>query len=561
MYPESGSCACQTDKACPPKIVTIMQAFLSVLALSTLCASRLATAKDKEEANWGNVTGTSPVTFPQNVGFGGEQKSGGSPFNAMVDTLGSDHDDVVEMRWKPKDADKDHSSWEDLWYNLGEFAPYHAAKRVFPDMVPHSTVPKHCTIKQAHVLHRHGAKFPDKGHKNGPGNFGKIVSDQRKQGKLNVSGDLSFLEDFDYDLGQKILTHQGSEQMFRSGVKHYYDYAQLLDKYHKKPVFRTSSHSRVVDSARYFGLGFFGLDASNHYNLEVLTETDYQNNTLAPKNACRNADNDDFMYDEYLSSQWQDIYLEAPRKRLQKNFHSYNLTKTDVYNMMLSCPYLTSGIGFSQFCHLFTKEEWENFAYDQDLQLVGKHGFQNPTARAVGVPYVQELVSRLQKHKFTGPVTAQNMTITSNETYFPLDQPLYIDFSHHSVMFSVVTALNLTQFKEEFNPTKPNPKRKLRSGDVTPMGMRLAWEVLDCEDQDMYIRLKLNDVVYPLDESNGCEKRNDGLCKLDTYASYLDKHAYDASKFDLACFGKNGTDFVLTGPVQDGTIPQHAIKK
>ena len=77
MYPESGSCACQTDKACPPKIVTIMQAFLSVLALSTLCATRLATAKDKEEANWGNVTGTSPVTFPQNVGFGGEQKYGG----------------------------------------------------------------------------------------------------------------------------------------------------------------------------------------------------------------------------------------------------------------------------------------------------------------------------------------------------------------------------------------------------------------------------------------------------------------------------------------------------
>ena len=516
----------------------------------------------KHDQSYANVTGTSATTFPTEIGFGGEQVSGGAPFNAMVDYIGSDHEDVVEMRWLPKNADQDNATWQDLWFNLGEFAPYHPAKQLFPEMLKYSSVPKHCNIKQVHVIHRHGAKYPDKGHKSGPGNFAKKIREQRENGSLDVSGDLSFLQNWEYKLGQKILTHQGSEEMFKSGVKHYYDYAQLLEKYNKKPVFRTSSHSRVLDSARYFGLGFFGWDASERYHLEVLTEEDYQNNTLAPKNACRNADNDDFMFDDYLSSQWQNIYLEVPRKRLQNNIRSLTLTNTDVYNMMMACPYLTSGIGFSQFCNLFTKEEWENFEYDQDLQTVGKHGFQNPTARAQGIPYVQDLVSRLQKRKFQGPVTAQNMTLEQSDTYTPLDQPLYIDFSHHSVISGVMTALNLTQFKEHMDPKNPDPHRKYRTSHVTPLAMRMAWEVMDCSDQgssETFVRLKLNDVVYPLDESNGCEKRKDGLCKLKSYTEFLDKHAYKASKFDLACFGRNGTDFNITGPVTDGTMPDDAI--
>ncbi|WFD19069.1 hypothetical protein MCAP1_001287 [Malassezia caprae] len=500
--------------------------------------------------------------FPTDIGFYSDQVPGGPPFNAMADSLGSDHLQSVEMRWVPKNEKHSHASWKDLWFNLGDMSPYHPATELFPDMVKYSAVPKHCNIKQVHILHRHGAKYPDKGHKSGPGNFGKKIKEQRKKGELKVSGELSFLNDWDYDLGQKILTHYGSDEMFKSGVKHYYEYAKLLDNFKGKPVFRTSSHSRVLDSARYFALGFFGWDATSKYNLEVLTEEDYQNNTLASKNACRNADNDDFMYDTYLSSQWQPIYLEAPRKRLQKSISSINLTHTDVYNMMLNCPYLTYGAGFSQFCNLFTAEEWRNFEYDQDLQTYGDHGFMNPTARAQGVPYVQDLTARLLKKRFTGPVTAQNMTLNLNSTYTPLNQPLYADFSHHSVITGIMTALNLTQFKDWLDPTKPNHDRKYRTSHVTPLAMRMAWEVMDCDmngGKEEYIRMKLNDIVYPLDESNGCSKRKDGLCKLNDYAEFLTNHAYKASKFDLVCFGKNKTDFTLTGPVTDGVIPNKDI--
>ena len=66
-------------------------------------------------------------------------------------------------------------------------------------------------------------------------------------------------------------------------------------------------------------------------------------------------------------------------------------------------------------------------------------------------------------------------------------------------------------------------------------------------------------MTYPLDESNGCEKRADGLCKLDDFTTHLDKNAYKASKWDLMCFGKIGKDFNLTGPVTDGVIPEEDI--
>lgn len=59
-----------------------------------------------------------------------------------------------------------------------------------------------------------------------------------------------------------------------------------------------------------------------------------------------------------------------------------------------------------------------------------------------------------------------------------------------------------------------------------------------------------------MDESQGCMKpRRDGSCLLEEFISYQNKHAYKTANFEKACFGKNGTDFVITGPsVHNGTV-------
>jgi hypothetical protein len=49
---------------------------------------------------------------------------------------------------------------------------------------------------------------------------------------------------------------------------------------------------------------------------------------------------------------------------------------------------------------------------------------------AMGVGWVQELVSRLTKMRITEFDTSVNQTIVENEIHFPFGQPIYVDAGH-----------------------------------------------------------------------------------------------------------------------------------
>lgn len=527
------------------------------IALVALVFATVALAKDATPVNWGNTTGTSNNPFPTAVGNLGDMGYGAAPFRAQVSRINTSEFDNnrwgVEMRWKPKHAKKDHASSDDIFRNVGAQSPYHPADDLFPETNDYINVPEQCKIKQVHIVHRHGARNPTGLYEKPPGTFGQKIHNLTKEGKLEVSGELSFLRSWNYSLGQAVLTHQGAQELFDSGVKSYFEYGRLFENYPHKPVIRTTSQSRMIDSARYWTLGFFGWDATDKMHLEVLPEYDGQNNTLQPKKDCPNKGKLDSGSD--LVKTWQKIYLQEPRKRLQKYFHSGKLTDDDINSMMILCPYETVTLGYSEFCKLFTKEEWENLEYQLDLDKQGGNGFMSPTGRVQGIGYVTEFLSRVNKKKFDGPQTTQNSTIDNNPMYFPVKQPLYADFTHDSVIVSILTAFNFTQIGDWLDPTKPDPKRRFRLSRITPFGARVFFEVLECDKTD-YIRVKINEAVLPLDAGQGCEGRKDGLCKLDDFVDYLEKNAYKASKFDAACFGKNGTDFTVYGPVKTGA-PEH----
>jgi hypothetical protein len=55
----------------------------------------------------------------------------------------------------------------------------------------------------------------------------------------------------------------------------------------------------------------------------------------------------------------------------------------------------TVALGYSKFCELFTKEEWDGFDHALDLYFWYGSGFGSPVARVQGIGYVQELVARL----------------------------------------------------------------------------------------------------------------------------------------------------------------------
>ena len=72
----------------------------------------------------------------------------------------------------------------------------------------------------------------------------------------------------------------------------------------------------------------------------------------------------------------------------------------------------------------------------QDLGFWYSSGPGQPTSAAQGIGYVQELVSRLTQMPITNFNSTVNGTIVSSNITFPLNQPIYVDASHDTVISS-----------------------------------------------------------------------------------------------------------------------------
>ena len=56
------------------------------------------------------------------------------------------------------------------------------------------------------------------------------------------------------------------------------------------------------------------------------------------------------------------------------------------------------------------------------------------TSPAMGIGYVQELISRLTQTRIDKFDTSVNETVVSSDAFFPLDQPIYVDATHDAVI-------------------------------------------------------------------------------------------------------------------------------
>lgn len=391
---------------------------------------------------------------------------------------------------------------------------------------------------------RHGARLPTDGTQEAAPHFGHFISNlTRSNTSFSFSGPLHFLNNWEYTLGSNKLTPAGSQQLYDSGVQSYYRYSALYNAtaQQHKPIVRTTSQSRMIDSATYFNLGFFGKDAASLANLEVLIESDNFNSTLSSGESCTNAE--DFHMSEPKVQTWLDTYLKHAVDRFQHHVQGFSLTPRLVFGMQALCAYETYAIGVSDFCPLFTKEEWRGFEYANDLHFSWSYGSASPTGRAQGIGWGQEMVTRMKNATFAGPITSQNATLDQDKTYFPTDQRFYFDFSHDSVIVSVLAALNFTQFDGQLDPTTMDTKRNFVLSHLAPFAARLFFEVLDCHNEgttERYIRALLNDALLPLGQGQGCPASalKDGLCPLDKFVKHFEINAVEAANYQHACFDK-----------------------
>ena len=494
----------------------------------------------------------------------------------------------------------------------GEISPYtDNAADYFG--VKDAGIPASCQLEQAHLLQRHANRFPTGGADDGGNDerFAQKVTNFTSSHTGKFTGPLEFLTTYHYEMLESYLTGLGASTEFQAGVTFWNRYGRTLynasvgqvaynasfpnGTARPKPVLRTTSQSRIYDSEINWSLGFFGssfervpnpnlTDATAPFNLVVIPEGGTENNTLASYDSCFNDDDDVIGYlgDADLFT-YIPKYLKNATARLQKYAPSgFTFNTNDTYAMQSICAYEMGYLGQSDFCLLFTKKEWESFESSLDMQYYYDYSFGNPTGRAQGIGYLQELIARLKHQYITSSNSSVNSTYDDNAADFPLGQAFYADFSHDDIIISTLTALSLDYLRVPPSLTEipPDPHRPFILSHLTPFGGRLVTEVIGCASKDpkpvakhwtqyyptqygynpanathKFIRMRLNNGILPLSTIRGgaCKGRPDGLCALD---SFLESQAdsYALSNYDFACFGNYTIADPTDGKDYDGTI-------
>ncbi|KAI7958384.1 hypothetical protein MJO29_006601 [Puccinia striiformis f. sp. tritici] len=161
--------------------------------------------------------------------------------------------------------------------------------------------------------------------------------------------------------------------------------------------------------------------------------------------------------------------------------------------------------------------------------------FENPDSAVLGADWTEELCRKdLDQHNSDpNPVT------------FPLDQSIYIDATHETVITAVIFALNLTSLAHS-GPLPTDRRlepRSFSSTHIAPFGAQLAAQVLSCptapgsSSTSKSIRFISNDAVIPLDGLHGCETNlNTGQCDLDNFITGLETRLSEID-YQQTCFG------------------------
>ncbi|KIK61887.1 hypothetical protein GYMLUDRAFT_165643 [Collybiopsis luxurians FD-317 M1] len=502
-----------------------------------------------------------PSLFPTDIGYAGGTPTGAEP--ALIATAPEYpvHTDAAQLigpssldggrKGKGKKED-----W-DFFKHLGNISPWYSNERGTFGLDSDPETPKTCRVTGLHLLHRHGARYPKENHSYGnPAKFARRLHEAAK--KWTAKGDLEFMNDWTYKLGENTLTTFGRQQLYDLGISMRLKYGFLLNNFTEAnmiPVFRTESQHRMLHSALNFAIGFFGYPLEGQYQQSTIIQEDGFNNTLAPDSTCKNANKDSLgSRGDWYVKRWAAIYLKQALKRLQSQLDGYKLSFNDVHAMQQMCGYETVAIGYSKFCELFTQEEWEGFDYSVDLSYWYDDAFGSPVARVQGAGWVQELLARLEhrrmephEHRFS-----TNSTLNDNPITFPLNQSLYVDATHEGVLLNILTALNISTLATNGPlPYDHMPKKQsFKVSQLAPFASNIQLQLLECSSPSIFpgqqIRIIVNDAPVPLTGIRGCPEQKDGMCPVDTFVK-AQREILDQTSWEWGCLG-DYKDLLGEGP-------------
>ncbi len=239
-----------------------------------------------------------------------------------------------------------------------------------------------------------------------------------QKANITLKGELAFANDWDFFMSdpsarlENLVStgpYAGTLEAFATGVKLRTRYEHLLDQAlaRNQTSFWASGSERVVETAGYFGAGFFGLDWKQLASLHVIPETeDRGGDTLTAGKTCfkylHNADEYGRAYGYRKWNEWRQVYLPAIVERLSKRNPEITFSQDEVYSMQELCGFELIAKGESQWCDAFTHEEWEQFEYARDVLHYYRTGPGNPYSGTMGWLWLSATASLLLR----GPADA-----------------------------------------------------------------------------------------------------------------------------------------------------------
>ncbi|KAL1631771.1 hypothetical protein SLS56_004292 [Neofusicoccum ribis] len=353
-----------------------------------------------------------------------------------------------------------------------------------------------------------------------------------KRENVTLKGDLAFANDWEYitsdpqrDFEQLTNTgpFSGVLGAFTNGIRLRTRYHHLLPP-SGKTNFWAGDSPRVIDTARYFAAGFFGLDWQDLSTLHVIPETaELGADTLTPGDTCLAYIEDleyGHDYGARMLAEYRATYLSKVRKRLLQQNPDIEFSDTEIYAMQEMCGFETTVRGSSAWCDVFTKDEWLSFEYARDVIHFYRAGPGNKFGALMGWLWLNATTNLLVEGPSAGP--------------------LFFSFVHDGDIVPMLAAFDLLHDDEDLPITHRADGRAWKTSQVTPMGGRTILERFSClpagsgneSSSEAFVRVNINDGIVPVP---GCDSGPGGSCPLQKFAERIKDRGAELGDFREKC--------------------------
>ncbi|KAF1997065.1 phosphoglycerate mutase-like protein [Amniculicola lignicola CBS 123094] len=389
-------------------------------------------------------------------------------------------------------------------------------------------VPNGCIVDLAASFSRHGSRYPDQGAYN---EWIALSTHIHNASLTTRDSSLTFLSSWKPVLKSPVqqiaqISATGYKELYDMGATYRLRYGDLYDYNTPLALWSNyySSSPRVRDSARLFARGFLGPNATDLGSIYALNSSDPRSfmNSLAPSDLCP-AYSDNGGGDP--KTKWDSIYLPPIVKRLNKLVKGFQFTQAEVNIIPYLCGFETQITGTnSPWCGIFTEDETLQYEYAQDLRYWYGNGLGTDIEKYTMVPVLDGLVKRF--------VDGPSATYKSSDGSTFVPPKVIISFSNDGQINQLAAAIGVFDSESQL-PSDRVPKDRLyRSSRVTSMRGTIGFERLSCARKATYIRIRLNEVVYPV---AGCQSGPGKSCPLSQYQKLVQKKLKAAGNYARIC--------------------------